>query len=494
MANSRTNLSKLQVKKTTDFSGLHEMNHLAKAFALKPDVIGSVMAYSFGVQDKSVLEFLTGGLNNKVTLTPGQMEYEWDLHMQSDRAIECIADSPQATSATPGIGRSTVEIYLAERWFDSTDLLLADDTRSKLLVVGEPYQSGNAWVYTCEINGSDMTKWIDPELIKKGAKFTKEYSVVGEYSDKGGGSGYSTPIKLRNQITTIRKTYKVTGHAAQAVMTIEIPTIDGKKSSKMWAKLAEWNEMAKWYTEMDKLYMYGEYNKTSDGQILQTDTNGYPITQGAGLRDQIAPANKRYYTKLTYALLYDFLLELSFNANQYGGNANFIGLTGLMGMKQVDDMAKTEASANNFTVTNSGTFITGSGSSLTLDGHYSTIKFISELSVTFKRFPLYDDKVRNREVHPVSGHPLESYRITFLDFGTDKDGNTNIDKVVAGNGRDMLYWHTAGSTSPYSGVAKSISEMRSSGKDGYDVHFMAECGIRLRNPLSCGELIYRVIK
>lgn len=51
---------------------------------------------------------------------------------------------------------------------------------------------------------------------------------------------------------------------------------------------------------------------------------------GAGLLEQIAPSNRRYYTRLTAELLEDFLFDLSYNI--LGTNERkFVALTGEMG-------------------------------------------------------------------------------------------------------------------------------------------------------------------
>lgn len=54
------------------------------------------------------------------------------------------------------------------------------------------------------------------------------------------------------------------------------------------------------------------------------------VYRGAGLLQQIAPANRRTYTKLTANNLEDFLFDLSYNI--LGTNERkFVALTGEMG-------------------------------------------------------------------------------------------------------------------------------------------------------------------
>lgn len=99
-------------------------------------------------------------------------------------------------------------------------------------------------------------------------------------------------------------------------MVIELYGPDGQKT-KLWTKLAEWTALGQWYREIDKMLLYSVYNKNSMGTVTLKGENSRPVYHGAGLRQQISPANKRTYYKLTYELLDNFLLDLSYNANRW---------------------------------------------------------------------------------------------------------------------------------------------------------------------------------
>lgn len=488
MAN-KTQVSPLQVYQTRDFSGLTESNNLSNAYLTEPEKIGSVLAYAFGIQENNVLSLLTGGIGNTLTVT--NREYEWDLHSQSDKAIEVASDT-SGGNATPGQGGLPFTISLTKKWFDVSDNLVADDAETQVHVIAEPYQDGNGWVYTCQITDPDTNAFVDPEFLKPGARWSKDFSSVEEYSNKGGGHGYSTPYKLRNQLTTLRKTYKVSREAAKAVMVIELyDPADPSKKTKLWTKLAEWTAMAFWYREIDKSFIYTKYNKDAQGYVKLQGENKRPIYHGAGFREQISPANKRYYTKLTYEILDEFLLDLSYSANKWGGDHKFVALTGKMGMREFDRAIKEYAAGNNITVTDHGTFITGKGAELGFDGYFKTVKFMNGIELTVKEFEPYDDLTRQRKLHPVTKKPIESYRFSILNFGR-KNGRSNIRKVSMKDS-DMAMWHVCGSTDPMGGVATSTSVQRSSGIDGYEVHFLSQCGIMVEDPTSCGELIMRLV-
>ena len=461
--------------------GMTESSHLSNAYLTEPERMDGVLAFAFGTQNENVLSMLTGGLNNTKFIE--NREYKWDLHGQIERSI-AVSGAPITTGNKPGLGGSPVTMRLKEDIFNVSDNLVSDDGTQ--VRVSQVRGNGLDFLYTFELTDPDGSKWIDPSQIAKGARWSKDYSTVEELSTKGGGTDYQLPMTLTNQLTTLRKHYTVTRSAATDVMIVEVYASDGQKS-RMWTKLAEWNALAQWYREIDKALLYSVYNKNSKGMVTLKGENKRPVYHGAGLRQQISPANKRTYYKLTYDLLDNFLLDLSYNADRNGGNYNFVGLTGKMGMREFDNAIKERQSALGISVTDSGTFITGTGDSLTLTGHFKTVTFMNNISLTMKEFHPYDDIVRNRTRHPESGKPMESYRITFLNFGTVK-GKANIRKVAKKNSENAM-WHVCGSTTPFGDVANNIGTMRSSGIDGYEVHLLAEIGLQVEDPTSCGELI-----
>lgn len=76
-------------------------------------------------------------------------------------------------------------------------------------------------------------------------------------------------------------------------------------------------------------------------------------------------------------MLDGFLLDLSYNANRWGGNYNFVALTGKMGMREFSNAITERQTALGIVVTDNGTFITGKGDSLTLTGHFKSVEFLN---------------------------------------------------------------------------------------------------------------------
>jgi len=480
----QTDVSPLQLHKLRALpAGMTESDHLSQAYLTEPEKMDSVLAYAFGTQNETVLSMLTGGIGN--TRFVSNREYTWDLHGQTERAI--VVSGALANPASAGLNGQPFRFKMEEGIFQISDNLVSDDgTQCR---VSNMVSNGIDYIYTAVLTDPDPKKFIAASQLAAGARFSKDFSTVEEFSDKGGGTDFVAPMTLKNQLTTLRKHYAVSRSAATDVMVIELFSEDGQ-STKLWTKLAEWTALAQWYKEIDRSFIYTIYNKDSKGEVRLQGKNKRPVYHGAGIRQQISPANKLYLAEYTYDVLDEYLLDLSYNADRWGGDYNFVALTGKMGIREFNKAVLKKQSDMGITVTNSGTFITGSGSNLTLTGHFKKVEFLNGISLTVKEFSPYDDKVRNRTLHPVSKKPLESYRMTILNFGTVK-GKANIRKVAKKNSENAM-WYVAGSTTPFGEVANSLNVLRSNGVDGYEVHMLAEVGIQIQDPTSCGEIIMRL--
>lgn len=483
-------LNSLQLYRTKWFSDLVDENMLANALLTKPHIVSPVLSYIFGRFDQgNIVDFITNGMGK--TLTIENRQYEWNVMIEHDKAIPITAaqaagsavDTTSGSTEVPGLNNEPVQLWLPEKWFGPGAILEFDNKDYQVRVVGEAYQDGDEFVYTVVMADGNPASYIDPTLLAMGKQVSRTGSAYEEHSDEADIVNYQTPFKLRNHLTTMRMTYDITGSAFSSVMVIAIRDPKTKKSTFYWSAYQEWVALRQWYERVDRMTMYSKFNANADGTVNLQGTNGRPVYIGAGLLQQIAPSNKTNYTTLTLDLLDTFLSDLSYNILGQG-ERKFIALTGEMGMREFDRVLREKASGYNLIDTK---FISGSGQDLTIGGQFTTYKGLNGIEMTLKHFPIYDNPVFNRQLHPVSGKPLESYRMTFIDFGM-RDGEANLRKVVRKD-REFVMWHVAGSVAPGSGHAKSIGTLRANAKDGYQVNFLSEQGIMLGDPTTSGELI-----
>ena len=480
-------LNSLQLYRTKYHEAdLVDANLIEQSLLTEPHRMSNMLSYVFGVKENySVLNLLTGGVSRNMTIESDQ--YEWDLMIEADKPVTIEQarwnGNTISSTDTPGINGTLIQIWTKDRFFTTGAILEFDDNSYQARVMSAPYQDGQDWVYTLQVT-QGPEYYILPSLLAPGRQVSVMGSAYEEDSREGNIVTTQTPVKLRNHLTTCRLEYSATGTAVATAMVIQMRDPETKKTTKYYTDYQQWLAMRKWYRELEYQLMYQKYNANPDGTVSLKGSNGRPIYMGAGLLEQISPANKRYYTELTADLLDDFLFDLSYNLLGMG-ERKFIALTGEMGMRELDRVLREKASAYTLIDTK---FVSGNGQELTLGGQFVTYKMLNGIELSLKHFPLYDDLYHfGRRLHPITGKPIESYRMTFINYGM-QDGESNIQKVVR-KGREFVMWSTAGSVAPGGSFSNSINTVRSSSRDGYTVYFLGECGIMVKNPTICGELI-----
>ncbi len=480
-------LNNLVLYKGKWFSDLIDTNKISVASQERPYEISTILSYVFGTKDDGYttsLDMLTGGLGNVMTID--KSSFEWGVMIDQDRAVT-IRDAKWNGEAitgatTAGLNNTPIMLWLEDAWFGPGATLELDNKEFQLRVADAPYQDGNLYVYTCFIANGNPASYVPAEYLQAGCQVSRLASAYEEYSEEADILNYNTHFKMRNYLTTVRLSYDITGSAYSTVMAVALKDPKTGKTSYLWSTYQEWVAMREWYKRIERALVYNQSNVNKDGSCNLKGKNGRPVYIGAGLLEQIAPSNRRYYTKLTAELLEDFLADLSYNV--LGTNERkFVAFTGEMGMREFDRVLKEKMANLNLIDT---VFVSGSGDNLKFGGQFKTYQMSNGIELTLKYFPLYDNLTYNRQLHPVTLKPLESYRMTFLDLGR-RDGEANIVKVVRKD-REFVNWCTAGSVTP-AGYAHSNSEVRSNAKDGYAVHFLGEMGIMLKDPRACGELI-----
>ena len=487
---NNTLLNNLQLYRGRRFSDLVDENMISNALLTKPHEVSGLLSLVFGTKDDGVstaIDLITGGLGK--TMIIENREFEWSVMVDADHAINirwAKANGSEITTSnystvTPGANGQPIYLALEERWFGVGAILSFDDYKFQVRVAGVPYQDGSAWVYECYVVDSNNAAYIPGEFLLPGRQVSRMGSAYEEYSDEADILNYQTPFKMRNQLQTLRLSWDITGDAYSTVLAIALKDPETGKTSYLWSDYQYWLGLREWKKREEKEMLFGKSNRQADGTYNLKGTNGRPVAKMSGLFEQISPANVRYYTTLTAELLEDYLFDLCYNI--LGTNERkFMALTGEMGIREFDRILKEKVAGFNLIDT---VFVTGSGQNLTLGGQFTTYKMTNGIELTLKRCPLFDNMELFRQLHPLTGKPLMSYTFLFVDLGS-RDGQANIVKVCR-KGREFVQWCTGGSVIP-TGYGNSISTLRSNSRDGYQVHFLGEVGIMLRNPLSCGIL------
>jgi len=474
-------INTLQVYEQKSWSGLTTDNHLGTVFNEEPTLVSNIMSRVFGMYSHAGMDALFSMMGAEEEL-PSDAAFEWYLKGDDEKAIPIVGFNA-TDAARPGVNNTVFEIIMPEKYFAYTDKLVFDDRRFAVRVMDEPISNGTDWVYRVSLMTSDPTLFVPVTLLDAGRQLSKEYSPQERTLSKTAGeTNFTSPFKMRNHFSTLRKTYTVPGNMHNRPLVIEMLDPKSNNSTKIWTQYAEWEFMCQWYKEKNRNLLYAESNKGPSDMYNMSGATGFPIIEGAGIRQQISPAYKFSYTQFSIDWLEDVLLNLSINILPED-QRHFVALTGERGMVQFHRALENHSAR--FQPLDSKR-ITGSGQNLGFQGQYREFMGPQGIKFTLIHLPEYDNPVSNRLQHP-DGGPVESYRYTILNFGTHK-GKRNIRRVYP-KGRKELMWHIAGSTSPL-GPNMSFSKGAASAVDGYELHCMCNQSVIIENPMSCAELIY----
>jgi hypothetical protein len=479
-------LNDLQISTGNWHSGLTQASHLSQFFLTEPALASTVVTRVYNKLNgyKNALSFLTSGIGR--TKEFDNISWRWPLMGDSEKAIAItVAQSTYNDGgSTPGINGTTFRVGVGEKWFTEGDVLVPDNANYSFRVQST-YEDGGQYVLVCQLISKDATAYVPQALLNVGKELSKDYNLVEhDRSMTSGDTHYATPFMMENYMSTLRKSYSVSGAAMNKVLRIGLVNPAGKEVSYTWVKYAEWEFWAQWMDELERMYLFGKGNVAKDGTTKLKGRSGNPIYSGAGLEEQIAPANKRLFTNLTEKVIRDFMDDLAMNGN-VAGPRKYVALCGRQFMNEFDKAMKASMGAFNVIDTK---FITGSGQELALGGQFKTYVGLNGDEITLKECPLYNEPVRNRQLHPQTGKPVESYKATFLNFKLDSSGESNIMKV-SHKGREMVTTYIEGLASPF-GMKKGGTS--STPIDGYEFIAMTECGIWMKDPTDAGQLILDV--
>ncbi len=473
--------SQLQINTTNWHSGLTQATHLRTFFLVEPEMATQVVTRIYNKQNgyKNALSYLTGGVGKSKEYN--DIIYRWPVMGDSKKAI-AITRAVFDAAANPGQAGSTFKVGVGEKWFTQGDILVPDDNSYSLRVMGEVAIDGNDYILTLELVTNNQSDFIPASLLQVGKELSKDFNAVeNDHSRTSGETHYVTPLLLENYMSTLRKSYSVTGAAHDKVLTIQLMNPDGTEMANTWVKYAEWEFWGQWLDEVEIMLMFGKTNVKPNGTTDMKGPSGNPLYLGSGLEQQISASNKRYYTTLTEQTIRDFMDDLSYNGTE-GGQRTYVALCGRQFMNLFDQAMKN--AADRFTLVDSK-FIQGSGQNLSLGGQFMKYTGLNGDTIELKEYLPYNDTYRNRQLHPQTGKPVESYKATFLNFKSYSKGEPNIQKVYT-KGRETVSWYVEGAYGPY-GPKKNGSGATT--VDGYEFHIMTECGIMLKDPTDAAQLL-----
>lgn len=452
--------------------GYTNENMLANALLTKPDLLSPVLTHLVGREDKRFpLSFLTEGVGN--TRYVNDIEYDYPVMGAIDKAVEAVAVDGN------GYGGSVIRITFKEKKFNPQYIIFSPDGIQLRLSKSSAIEANGGWQYEAHLASGDPNAFITSDQIV-GKMFSQGFAPVAPYGSTGTESNWVAPSKMRNQITHIRKSYRYEGNVQNKVVNIQLNI--GGKVTTLWSDFEEWQHQLKWREEVESMYWYSQYNRDANGVVNLKDENGNPIPIGSGILEQIP--NFDTYASLTAKKIKATVRDVLYGATDAQA-VNIVLYTGLGGLEEFDNAMKEEVANGSYIKNVNPVFVTGTGRSLSLTGFFTSYEHIDGHKITVRHLPLLDNGVRalNSYKHPITGLPLESYRMIFLDQSV-YDGEANV-LYVSQKGREMVRWAVAGATIP---KGFQGNDLRATDVDGSSVHFLKVGGMQIRRATNCMHL------
>ena len=474
--------NKLITKQMPWHANMTEMNHLGAALIAKPGIFESKMNEIFTAHRYSDNPLTSNLVGMGKEETIGQSSWEWALKGATTRPLVSV-ENMESANTTPGKGKQNFKIKLDENWYVPGDIIFPGTSNKKYQcrVQEEVMKSGTGTIYTVRLMSDDPNAFVPPTLLAAGQQWGKLFSQYEEAAEQSGSTQYSLPIDLMNRMGRYRKKYKVTGDAADEVLAVKLQ--DGKGQwHNSWVKYAEVEYWQQWYRELERGFWYSRSTDTVLG------ANGRPILTGPGLQEQLEDSHLYRYSFLTAKLIEEYLMDIFYSRVKPGKQRKIKAFTGEYGMLMFHRAIQDWAEKTGFITVVQDLTMGKTGSPMNENALWAGYQFTkyrmangAELELVHN--PLYDDREINFEIDPLTGFPIESQRITFLDFsGVGSESNMKI--VNKKNGYKLGY--VAGLSNPY---GPNNGKLMSHSGNYYEMHVEKQVGLHLEDVTRCGELI-----
>ena len=399
----------------------------------------------------------------------GENAFRWPILGRLNRPSTCTG-----VLVGTGVNNSTFTVEFEENYFNPNDVVRFAD-ESQAIVMGEPVPSVGGYTFSFILQTNDPLAVITAAAIVAGLTANTVGSAFPEGSDRG-FENHVYPDWYINHIGIARKSKSITGSALTDVTWIE------NNGQRVWFFTDEklMREEFLYQKELDSWYSTSTMDVNGNSTVIGTD--GKPIVKGDGVLRQIDAANVDTYNgQLTEKRLTDFLAQLQLNTGNQ--NAHWMVFTGTAGKVAFHEAMKD-------LVYPAGNLVYDAqvGAETEIGVNFTSYNALGS-RLTLVHNSLFDDpNLHGNNIDPVSGFPVESFRMVFLDMGTT-DGVSNIERKVkgaAGMDRGMIIKYISGMVNPFNQGQMEAANSR----DAFTCEVLCESGIIVRNPLSCGQLVF----
>ena len=377
-------------------------------------------------------------------------------------------------SVGTGVGISSFTFECEENYLNPNDIVRFKSGR-QAVILSEPIASAGGYTFTAKLQTNDVTLAILASDVVGGLTVNTAGNAFPEGSERG-YENHVYPDWYINHIGINRKSKSITGSALTDITWIE------NNGQRLWYFTDQDLMMEEFYYQKELDSWYSTSTMDANGNPVLFGNDGKAIVKGDGILRQIDAANVDTYNgTLTEKRLTDFLAQLSLNTGVK--SAHWLVFTGTGGRVAFHEAMKDLVYPDGNLIYDAEV-----GAETNIGVNFTTYNALGH-RMTLVENPLFDDpNLHGNDIDPVSGYPKESFRMVFLNFG-HTNGVSNIErkvKVAGGINRGMIVKYIAGMVDPFD--QKSMHAANS--RDSFTCEVLCESGIIVRNPLSCGQLVF----
>ncbi len=487
-------LGKFVMTKGKAWSGLTLKNHIGAIFGTQPQLVSpltTVLLQNSGMKN----------LDTTLSLFPEKVlnsadDFVWKVVGSDERNIPLVEARFQgsvvdANTTGVGIARTTFQLVFGEKWFTKMHVIAGPRPDVyQIRILSEPFEEGSNYVYECEVwGGQESLAGIPGDELVGGNRFSIESAYSeDELSIQGAGIQFTSPYLMRNSVSTLRMEHKVSGAMidckVEPVYFAGIETRDpntGKvHKSTTWMQEVYWQFEKAFSRIKSRTIMFGKTNRDENGRFLNKGNANIEIKAGSGIREQMEVSNTITYNIFSMRMLEDALSELSEGKLDWN-ERKFMLRTGERGAAQFNRAATAAASGWKamFDNTNQNAInkVTSKFNENAFKGGFQFTEWLApnNIHIMLEVDPMYDDKVRNKILHP-DGGVAESYRYDVLYIGSMEEPNIQKIKV---RGDDELRGYMAGIRDPFSGRRGGVMQLM---EDSATMTAMCGTGAMVKDP------------
>jgi len=441
-------VGKFVMTQAKSFTGLTTRNHLGAIWQQSPQMASKITTQ---LLQESGMKNLDSFLNSMpVKYLETDDDFIWRLAGSSERNIPLVEARWQGavvdeTTTNIGAGRAPFELVFPERYFTDVHEIVGErpDTY-RIRILDDPREDGTNYVYTCEVFGGD--------------------------------------VKLKGQSTFFSN-----------IVTRD-PKTGGLHESMTWMQEVYWQFEQAIAKLKSRTCFFGKTNRDQNGRFLNTGKSNITVKAGSGIREQMEVSNTVYYNDFSLRFLTDMLTEISegkLDIDYAMGERKFMIKTGERGLIQFHEAATREALGWVALSDNNPAVIEKTMSKYHPNSFKAGFQFTewcapNGVHVTVECDPFYDDKVRNKRLHPKGG-VAESYRYDIFDIGSMNE--PNIQKVMV-KGEEELRGYQAGVRDPFTGRRGGRMERM---EDSATITSMCTVGSMVKDPSRTASLIPNIL-